>query len=233
LNVGENIVISDMLSTLGIPEDKLNGEFDVKSIVNDSTYTIDIKNANLDQLRTDTAGGNGVKIYIPNIFRMRFDYNDTMGKQLGFRDIGIKSSITPYSTIVSNNKAYDNEISLDRSGNKISLKRNSLQLSGENYVLMVCEELNGIINVGPLNSVFAKINLTGLPGTIVYNTFVPVINYYHKPIRELNKLTVSFHSADGELFDFDGLEHSFTIELVTIEETPEGTGISSSSGRIY
>jgi hypothetical protein len=233
LNVGDQIVISGMLTTLGIPAEKLNAEFNIKSIVNESAYTIEIKYVNLENIRIDTFGGNGVKIYSPNFFRMRFDYDDTMGKQLGFRDPGLKSSITRYTTIVSNNTVYENEINFDSSGNRIFLKRNALQLHGENYVLMACEELNGIINIGPVNPVFAKINLTGCHGSIAHNTFVPVINYYHTPIRKLNKLSISFHSANGELFDFDGLDHSFTIELVTLDETPDGTEISAGIGKIY
>lgn len=233
LNAGDHIVISGMITTLGIPAEKLNGEFNIKSIVNDSAYTIEIKYVNLEKIRTDTFGGNGVKIYSPNIFRMRFDYNDTMGTQLGFRAPGLKSSITRYSTTVSNNTAYENEINFNSSGNKIFLKRNSLQLNKENYVLMACEELNGIINIGHVNPIFAKINLTGCHGTTAHNTFVPVINYYHTPIRKLNKLTISFYSADGELFDFDGLDHSFIIELVTLDKTPDGTEISEGIGKIY
>ena len=241
MNIGEHIIISGMITTLGIPAEKLSGEFEIKHIVSDSVYTIHIKNINLEHVRVNTSGGSDVKIYTPNIFRMIFSYDDTMGKQLGFRDSGMKSSITPYSTIVSNNKAYENDINLDRSGNKIYLKRNSLQLSGGNYILMVCEELNSLINMGIIKSAFGKINLSQSDKshssccheTVVYNTFVPIINYYNKPIKSLNKLTLSFYSSDGELFDFDGLEHSFAIELVTLNETPDETEISSSTGKIY
>jgi hypothetical protein len=241
MNIGEHILISGMITTLGIPSEKLNGEFEITYIVSDSVYTIQVNSINLENTRINTSGGNGVKIYTPNIFRMIFSYDDTMGRQLGFRDPGVKSSITPYSAIVSNNKAYENDINLDRSGNKIYLKRNSLQLSGENYILMVCEELNSLINTGVVKSAFGKINMSSSDKlrsancneSIVYNTFVPIINYYNKPIKELSKLTLSFYSSDGELFDFDGLEHSFAIELVTLNETPDETEISAGTGKLF
>lgn len=232
LKAGDTILIADMLTTLGIPSSKLNGEHKIESIITESSYTISISDVNLDQIRTNTSGGNGVKIYIPNIFRMRFDYSDTMGKQLGFRKPGNKSSVTPYTTFITNDNNYDGEINLDESGNTIVIKKNSLQLSGVNYILMVCKELNGIINLGEPKRAFAKINLSGLPGTILYNTYVPTINYYHEPIRKLSELTLQFYTPDGEFFDFDGLDHSFTLEITTIDEIPENTGISSSLGKL-
>lgn len=227
LSAGDNIIIADVSETSGIPSSNINGEHTIKSIITSSSYTIEITNVNLNQVRTNTFGGNGVKIYIPNVFRMRFDFPDTMGTQLGFREAGFSTSITPYTTIVSNNDPYDDEISLDKSGNAITLKNNSLSLSGDSYILMSCEELNNVINMGSVPKIFSKINLIGLPGTIVYNTFVPTTCYYHDPIRRLTKLTLDFYSPSGEYFDFDGLDHSFMIEIVTVDEMPADTGMSS------
>jgi hypothetical protein len=227
---GDKILISNMLTTLGISSSILNTEHIINNIVTESSYTIVLNNINLEQIRSNTHGGNGIRIYIPNLFRMRFDFPGTMGKQLGFRRAGDKLSITPYQTLISNDTKYVNEISLDKSGNEIVIKKNSLQLSGANYILITCKELNGVINTGTIKNAFGKINLSGIPGTVLYNTYVPIVNYYHKPLKKITELSFEFYTPDGYLVDFDGLDHSFTLEIVTLDKLPLGTNISSNLG---
>lgn len=237
LSVGDEIIISDYNVHLGIPTAKINGTHTISSVVSDDSFNITIKNVNLESVRQNTSGGNGVKVYVPNIFRLRFDYSDTMGKQLGFRNPGNPTSITPYTNKATNYDAYENEIDKDESGNKIVIKNNSLILSGYNYILMECEELNKKSNfnsLGRVKDIFAKINLSGLPGKILYNSFVPTVSqYYDEPIRDLSRLTVNFYTPDGEPFDFNGLDHSYTIEFTMLDEVPEDTGISARLGRIF
>ena len=66
--------------------------------------------------------GNGVNFLIPNKFRLRFDYSDTVGPNLGFRDCGKLSSITSYNTTISNTDSYYQELDVDESGNKKIIK---------------------------------------------------------------------------------------------------------------
>ena len=93
---------------------------------------------------------------------------------------------------------------------------------------MSIAELNNMYNLGKIKDVYSKINLTGLPGKILYNSFIPNSNFYYNPIKNLTKLAISFYSSNGELFDFNGLDHSFTLELVTLDIIPEGTNINES-----
>ena len=68
-----------------------------------------------------------------------------------------------------------------------------------------------------IQSSFAKILLSGNPGDILFNTFVPFNgDVYSKsfPINTLNNINVSFYYPDGVLVDFKNINHSFTLQIV-------------------
>lgn len=227
LSIGSKIVITGAIEHLGIPADILNTEHTISAVIDDDKYEFIIKHFNLNTVKNQTNGGFSVKVYVPNIFRLRFDYPDTMGKQLGFRNTGEETSITQYLTEISNKDLYQDEIDTDELGNTKNITNNSLLLSGDNYILMTCRELSGIINTGKISNVFAKINLTGVPGRMLYNSFVSSPIFFYDALAQLSELTFSFYSTSGELFDFNGIDHSFTLEVVTIDNQPTQTGITS------
>jgi hypothetical protein len=227
LSVGSKIVITGAIEHLGIPQDILNTEHTISTVIDDDKYEFVIKHFNLQTVKNQTNGGFSVKVYVPNIFRLRFDYPDTMGKQLGFRNPGNETSITQYLTEISNKDLYQDEIDTDELGNTKNITNNSLLLSGDNYILMTCRELSGIINTGKISNVFAKINLTGVPGRMLYDSFVSSPIFFYDPLAQLSELSFSFYSTSGEFFDFNGIDHSFTLEIVTIDNQPSQTGLTT------
>jgi hypothetical protein len=231
LKAGDIITITKAIQHYGIPEAILN---DVHTIsdVDDNTYKIKIKHFNLDRYRDNTGGGMGVYVYAPNIFKMRFDYPDTIGNLLGFRNCGTESAVTKFSTVITNSDQYENETLIDETGNKKVIKNNSINLSGDNYILVECDKFKVIENLGKVKDVFAKILLSGAPGKVLFNTFVMTPKYYFDPIPEISSLTFSFYSPDGNLYDFNGLNHSFILEITTLNELPKGVGISNNMGKI-
>jgi len=234
LSVGSKILISGCISHMGISADLLNTEQTVTGIIDANKYTITLSNINLQSSRVDTKGGYSVKIYVPNLFRMRFDYPDTMGNELGFRNVGDSSSITNYGYVISNADLYQDEITTDELGNTINVTNNHIMLSGESYILMTCRELDNIINTsGKITNIFAKINLTGIPGRMLYDTFVSSPIFFYDPLISLSRLTFSFYDSSGNLFDFNGIDHSFVLEIVTLDNYPLGTGISATSGLVH
>ena len=238
LVVGDTILIRDAISFLGISANLFNVSHKIKEVISVNSYIIELNNINLNSLRVNTGGGNGVKIYVPNKFRMRFDFPDTMGLQLGFRNIGNINSITKYNFIISNQDKYENEIDFNDNGKELIITNNSLLLSGSSYILIDCPELNGIYNYGLTNlknikNIFGKINLSGLPGKIIYNSFVPFNINYESPIKSISELTFRFYTPEGKLFDFNNLNHSFVIEFTCLDKLPEDTNINVNSGRIY
>ena len=228
INSGQKILISNAIENLGIPASIFNTEHVVHEIIDDNYYTIILPKFNLSNTRNLTKGGVSVKIYVPDLFRLRFDLQDTMGYLLGFRNPGNQNSITNYASVITNNDKYILENDINSFGQPISLSNNSIQLSGHNYVLMVINPLNTIKSITPVKDIFAKIQLCDLPGKFLFNSNIDTINEYDNPINNLSNLEIQFYTPDGDLFDFNGIDHSFTLELITINEIPKMTNINVS-----
>lgn len=226
LKVGNSVLLAGFSTTMGIPDTVLNTTHTVVSSTEDA-FSIKIDNFNLyTGTRVDTKGGYAAKSYVPISFRLLFNQPDTFGTLLGFRNVGDDTSITKFGTVINNSDAYEGEIIVtdanknqyvyNKSGNVSLLSSNNIKLSGYDYILMSIEELNTTINLGSPNvpKYFAKINLSGLPGKILYDTFVPSSITSYDPI-DINKLTIKFFAPDGTLFDFNGVDHSFVLEIMT------------------
>jgi hypothetical protein len=240
---GDEITFSGLISTFGIPESALNTKHTVKTVINSNQYSISITNFNLyNGTREDTGGGFTGRAYVPNKFRLLFNYSDTMGKQLGFRKVGTEQAITAYKTSISSSDPYQNEnviiangtkYIIDESNNKIILKNNNIKLSGDDYILMRIKECDMLYNIAKNKTVtkyFAKINLSGLPNKILYDTFVNCPVIFNQPI-DLSELDISFYTPDGILCEFNGIDHSFVVEIISIDYTPCETGkISTHAG---
>ena len=230
---GLTILIQGAIDNKGIPASVINGEHIVTEIIDANRYRITLPKFNLLADRTETGGGVNVFIYIPDTFRMLFDKPDTLGKMLGFRDPGAPTSITNFGNVISNKDLYAFEIPVNALGQPIKIKNNALQLSGDNYIIMVADPIKTYYTLGKVRDAFAKIILCGPPGDILYNTFVNMFHTFDTPLHELHELTISFYSPDGTIFDFNGIDHSFTLEVVEIIDIPSGTGISANTGKNY
>lgn len=228
LKTGDSILIKGSIDILGIPSELINVKHSITSITSDDSYTITIKSINLNNVRRDTRGGTCVKIYTPNMFRLRFDYDDTMGDVLGFRKAGDKLSITDYATIITNDTKYTQEIEKDYSGRNIVIKRNKINLIPYNYVFVSCEELIGR-ELGKVKNVIGKINFkTGKECNI--DTYADIVLKYREPIKRLKTLTLRYYTPNGKLIDFRGMDHSFTIELKVMDRLPLETDIVTGIG---
>lgn len=230
---GSVILIQNAIANKGIPATIINGQHIVTEIVDANRYRITLPKFNLLSDRTETGGGVNVFIYIPDTFRMLFNQPDTLGAVLGFRNPGSPSSITNFSTVISNTDKYAFETSTNALGQPINITNNALQMSGVNYIIMVADPIKTYTTLGKIKNAFAKIILCDSPGRILYNTYVNMFHTFDSPLNELKDLTVSFYNPDGTLFDFNGIDHSYTLEVVTVSDIPEGTGISANTGKNY
>lgn len=179
--------------------------------------------------------------YTKNKFRILFNYDDTFGKMLGFKNVGKNTSITQYNYVITNKMPYSPILGLTLDNDDINTG-NSIDLTGHNYLLIVCKEfpiMDNVLNVNK-NQAFAKILLYGVGGYIkgtdygnymggnfVYNSFVKMKKIYYTPIHEISRLTFEFYSPTGELYDFNGIDHSFTIKITTLENILDNTNINS------
>jgi hypothetical protein len=61
---------------------------------------------------------------------------------------------------------------------------------------------------------FAKILLVGNIESYVYSQFIQCGSTFQEPLSTLSSINFSFYDPDMILYDFNNIEHSFTIEIV-------------------
>jgi hypothetical protein len=99
---------------------------------------------------------------------------------------------------------------------------NPYELNQNQYVFLVIPNLNHIDNIQNTSftntdGAFSKILLPGDSNRTVYNTYVASNKvYYDKLFTNLSELEIAFVTNKGTLFDFNGADHSFTLEITEI-----------------
>ena len=275
LNEKDTINIIGSLDHNGIPSNIINGSHTI-SVLNQDMYSFELTNFNYLREKILTNGGTAFKVLVPYLFRIRCDFNNSIGKILGFRNVGKPNSITEYKSVITNRDLYENEVTnnllfnqpinqlfnqpinqlfnqpfnqpFNQQYNKQYNQQfnqqfnqqynhqtnNALGLYGHNYILMTCKQIQ-VINTMEQNvysDVFAKILLSDKKSKTLFNTFVQTPKIFNNPICQLYRLDISFLAPDGQLYDFQGRDHSFTLKIVTINDKPKGTGISTDTGKI-
>ena len=97
-----------------------------------------------------------------------------------------------------------------------------------NYILMDMDTLNKIdetsiddLKAWKVNGAFAKIPTDGNSGDFVYLTDSAAYQVnravYSPPISKLSQLFIKFRLHDGRIIDFNGVEHSFTLEIEMLD----------------
>ena len=195
------------------------------------TYTVLLAPLNeLTNLTTiDLTGNGGPSIVIKTHAKVSFlfDKSDTIGSVLGFKNVGEKNAITPYSTITTNFDNYVQYTDYNQVGN-IDVSTRLLNLSGSNYyILMYLNNYESILNNSNQPTAFAKILMSGNTGDIIFNSFINYPLEFDFPIPYLNELDIYFTYPDGSLVDFRNIDHSFTLRIVEKIITPSNTGINS------
>ena len=74
-------------------------------------------------------------------------------------------------------------------------------------------------NSNTIDDIFAKILLPSGSGSIYYDTFTSTPKEFNdKPLRELTELEIKFVDSDNNLIEFNGYNHSFTLEIIELDE---------------
>lgn len=231
LEVGDEIIISNAIMTDGIPISVLNQTHEIYEVIDENNYTIQLPMYNQDDDTEQTLGGYLVTILSPLKFRMLFNYTDTPGLVLGFRNPGEETSITPFNSTISNTTEYETDYLKDSTGTTtVSVTNNILNFCGENYILLTCPYIKSSLNTGTVSNVFAKILLTGAPGNVIFNSYIVLEEEFTEIIPTLSNLHFSFYSPDGVLFDFNNLNHSMTIEVIELVSESNKTRLNTRIG---
>lgn len=232
LSPGDQITIEGALSTDTIPRASLNSTFTIESLIDAQQYVIVIPSHNSNTSEV-TFGGGSINVLTPVKFRLLFDRPGTVGTLLGFRNVNTKTAISPFATSISNNMAYEldyfvNEVGIRNSNDSYSkVTNNILQLYGDNYIILTCDAIQDDVKVGKLDGQLAKLFLSKPPGEVIYNQFTQLNFHLKKEKTNLSELEFSFSYPDGIPYDFNGLDHSFTLEIFTRLNQVNNSNINS------
>lgn len=206
----------------------INTSHKLLKVIDVHRYRVEFDNSILLPEEQENNGGCNVVLMYPIKFRMLFNKMDTMGKQLGFNFVGEENSITPFAYQISNANLYEGETNvncIDANSKKLVLS-----LSGDNYILITSKILTTFQNTGLVENVFAKIQLSDVPDTCLYNTFVHTPKIYEDPLTLLSEIEFKFYNYDGTLYDFNGADHSFCIRVTELINLPKNSHINARTG---
>ena len=221
-------IFSGFIDHLGIQASDLNGKHYL-SIIDSNRYSFVLTNINLTSTKIITNGGNNIKVFIPSPIKFYFNYSDTMGSVLGYRNPGYDTSITEYNYLQKNTDHYIGEISKDVNGIEIVLTNKSIKLNKYDYFLMMCNvpfivNINNLTNVQTKEMCFAKFKITD--DTLISNEYSNSPIFLYDPIVYMNQLGFTFYNPDKTLVDFKDRDHSFILEITTVDNLPELTSIN-------
>lgn len=229
VSVGDTITISNATDIGDISATLINKSHVVYSLnTEESSYTVLLSTTKfIENINLDGDGGAKTTIKTPVLVSFLFNYNDTMGKLLGFKYVGESTSITPFSHINSNMNSYIYPTPFDAVGSS-NITNNYFDFIGQNYyILMYLNDYDNIYMTNNFNNAFAKILMDGHPGDTLFNTYVCSPLIFDIPIKSLNELKIKFLYPDGTMPDFRNLNHSMTLKVIERVSTPKRTGLNS------
>ena len=106
-------------------------------------------------------------------------------------------------------------------------------LSGKNYAYLVIKNIENNVNTSTkgINNVFAKLLLNGSPGYVLFSSFVSTPKeYIDGLLKNLDKLDIQILDPEGELYEFNNSDFSFSLEIAEVIDIVEGTAVSSRTG---
>jgi hypothetical protein len=218
LVAGNTLTFSNVLGTDNIPTQYLNGTFTIEEIIDLNTFTFKLDRYNDDINSSNTNGGTAIKVLVPIQARLLFNKPNTIGKVLGFDNVGDSNSITSYSYVINNYNLYEIDVQENSIGiiTQPRVDTRVLSVNPNNYVLMLTDlPFNDQINLFNTSTyAFAKIYLAGELNNYVYDQYIQLGSTFQEPLAALSTITLSFYGPDNNLYDFNNVEHSFTIEII-------------------
>ena len=234
INVNDTITISNANAIGIIPATSINTTFTVYQI-NKTANSYSVLLGTIAQLSPSSdlgttlidSGGGTTTVQTKSLFRLLFNYSNTIGNVLGFKNTGQTNAITPYNNVISNFGYYTLDTNLNTVGN-VTTNHLLLNLTGvNNYYLLYINDYELVYNNSSELPSFAKILLSGSPGDVLYNTFINYPLEFDFPISTLNEIKIKITYGDGTLPDFRNIDHSFTLKITEFVNYPKNTGINS------
>ncbi|AYV85309.1 MAG: hypothetical protein Satyrvirus10_10 [Satyrvirus sp.] len=211
LNENDVITISNSSPMNRVPAHIINKSYPINKILDQNHYEIllDTYTPLENFVKKHTNMCNKISIKYPDKFQLLFNYGDTLGNIIGFSSVGENSSVTPYKHKIYNSDPY---VSGVQEKNKLT----KLNMTGYNYFYISCPELELYHNTKPVKNVFSVVRWFDNPGNVVFDSFEPSTKIFRTPLSFLFELNFAFYHPDGRLVEFNGLDHSFTLEITEL-----------------
>lgn len=196
------------IKNVNIPSGVYNdGELEnvINSLQND--FTISIK-----------SNQNNITFNSNEKIRIRFDLNNSLL-------LGFPNEKTIFSKIIMNDMRFINSVDNHKF---------NFNIPGPDYILMSLNNMTELNRVNDKNNnYFYKINmkekgnnnLNFSQNNKLYDTFVNTPILFNEPYDEISKLDIEFFDCNNDKYDFNNEEHSFTLEIITLNIIPEKTNI--------
>ena len=230
LDVGTQVTLSESGSVNRVPAETINGTHTIIRVVDDDHYQVQLNIYIPLATVTPLTQLNTVSILYPDLFQLLFNYDDTLGHYLGFLKVGQTIAITPFQSVLTNQTLYEEDYNYESLGAEFVERTKKLSMTGDNYCYIVSAELSSdtfsYYNTGMVTNVINRVYWTDFPGTVVFNSFDPVVIEYDDPISSLSQFTIQIYHPDGNLVEFNDLNHSFTLEITEVFNEPDETNIN-------
>lgn len=234
-----NIVNSTSFSTARVNSNKIIVSHTSHSLVTDDIVAF---------YRSEDVGGLLGKI-INGTYR-RIKVIDANSYSVETEDIYATSSETGGGTLIRISAHFNNAVNTisntlygfnglqDNTSDGTNINK-SVNLDGENYVLLTSPQLGTFSTSGLINNakkikvenVFAKLLLTGAPGTIIFNSYISSPKIFDKALYpKLTELQFTVQRQDSEKYDFFGRDYSFGLEISEIIDEISGSSYSARRG---
>ena len=228
LEEGDEIIIKNSIDYYTLSKNYINQKHTITFTEENYIY-IDIFYVNEIIDVGNTNGGNGIIITSPTSGKLYFNYENTIGEELYFLNVGSDYAITPFSSKINNYTITNQQPYLYNSSNDFTFDNFNLNTS---YVLLKVEGLNFAYNPFNENYFYKFQTQKTLLNDVLFNTFVDAPLYCNPPMEELQRLKLSFISPNGTPLNFKIFNYSLTLEIITIQNASENTHINTQIGRI-
>lgn len=233
-------VNSESFSTSNVYSNKITVDHTSHGLINNDLVAI-YRSTSVGGIKSNIINGKYRKITVIDSNSYSFNTEDIFSTKEENSGGGSKIRISSYKNDSTDNKSntlYGFNGLQDNTSNGTNLNK-SISLDGENYVLLTSPQLGTFSTSGSVNStkgdkvnnVFAKLLLTGAPGSVIFNSYITSPKTFDTvPLNRLNELELSIRKQDDIKYNFFGLDYSFGIEITEIIDEINDTSFSSRRG---
>jgi hypothetical protein len=125
-------------------------------------------------------------------------------------------------------QSFSNQV--DVGGGKYEIYRNTMLLT-EQYIFLCIKNMGTMKDTMGNDDIFAKILFSIPAGNFAFNTFETNAKIYvESPLNELTGFQISFVRPNGELYNFNGLNHTLSFEIIEHADYLESANMNARRG---